>query len=378
MNKDSRIALCPNLERLLHSDLLPKLVAILNAVPDLKPLFPELLQLRLVVDANRIRAELYWRLKKRKNSSSRSALHESIDAGVLVLIAPEHAVHEIEEHFLDIAEQTGRTEAEVKQEWAQFQKCLRFYGPRALPSAGESYADIDDFPYLAAWRELDARAIYTQDPHLEAMGAAVVSVLIDTNLRDYARGSTVQVAVGIGSTVSFVLGWEFLRVVYELLVRCVQAVRRLPPAAQMALVAAGVFCVAHPKSRAKLKDGWSNLKSSEAFVAFSDAVADFATQVAESAEKAERNLRTVQQVLPNPKRRTLIMHARAVFALGSTPLTLAELERQIRLGGYVSRSRNFHKYLRSVLLKDGRFVEVKPGYWAIRGEIEIGAASGGL
>ena len=60
-------------------------------------------------------------------------------------------------------------------------------------------------------------------------------MLIDTHLRDYARASTVQIAVGIGSSVSFVVGWEFLQVLYKLLVRCVKAIRRLPPAAQIAL-----------------------------------------------------------------------------------------------------------------------------------------------
>jgi hypothetical protein len=81
---------------MIRSDLLPKLLALLDSFPSLKPLFPKLLQLRLVADANRVRAELYWRLKKRRNPVSRSSLHESIDAGVVVFFAPEHAKQEIE------------------------------------------------------------------------------------------------------------------------------------------------------------------------------------------------------------------------------------------------------------------------------------------
>jgi hypothetical protein len=105
-----------NLEKVLRSDLLPKLVALLNDYPNLKPLFPKLLQLRLVADANRIRAELYWRLKKRRNPSSRSSLHEAIDSGVLVLFAPEFAKWEIEKHYEDIAKQAGTNLADVKRE----------------------------------------------------------------------------------------------------------------------------------------------------------------------------------------------------------------------------------------------------------------------
>lgn len=366
MEKETKGSWCPNLEDLLHSDLLPKLVALLRAYPNLKPLFPKLLQLRLVADANRIRAELYWRLKKRRNPSSRSALHEAIDSGVVVLIAPEHAKWEIEKHYDDIARQAASTVAEVKGEWAQFQKSLCFYAPRMRPSRTRQYADIDDFAYLATCMEVDTRAIYTTDPHLQAMGAPVVSVLIDTHLRDYARASTVQIAVGIGSSLSFVLGWEFLQVVYKLLVRCLKGIRQLPPAAQIGLVAAGVICMAHPKSRAKLKDGWNRLINSEAVLALGDAVADFAFQVAESAEKAEASYELVQAALPPKQKRSLLMHARAVCTAAGSPLSLAEMDRQIRLGGYVSRSQTFRRYLRRVLRTDGGFIEVGAGCWTVR------------
>lgn len=365
MDTESKGGLCPNLEEMLHSDLLPKLVALLDAFPGLKPLFPKLLQLRLVADANRVRAELYWRLKKRRNPANRSSLHESIDAGVVVFFTPEYAKWEIEKHYEDIARQTRTTVAEVKQEWARFQKCLRFYIPKMRPSPKQPYADVDDFAYLATWMELDAQAIYTTDSHLSAMGAPVVSVLIDTHLRDYARASTVQIAVGIGSSVSIIVGWEFLQVVYKLLVHCVKAIRRLPPAAQIVLAATGVICVAHPKSRARLKEGWNSLKHSEPLLALGDAIADFAVQVAESAEKAKVNYQNVQAALPARQKRPLLMHARAVCTAAGSSLTLREMERQIRLGGYVSRSQTFQQYLRRVLRTDSSFVEVRPGEWAI-------------
>jgi len=253
MDTESKGGLCPNLEEMLQSDLLPKLVALLGAFPSLRPLFPNLLQLRLVADANRIRGELYWRLKKRRNPASRSSIHESIDAGVVVFFTPEYAKWEIEKHYEDIAMQTRTTVAEVKQEWAHFQKCLRFYVPKMQPSPTQPYADLDDFPYLATWMELDAQAIYTSDPHLSAMGAPVISVLIDTHLRDYARASTVQIAVGIGSSVSIIVGWEFLHAVYKLVVQCVKVIGRLPPTAQIALAAACAICVAQLHSMYALR-----------------------------------------------------------------------------------------------------------------------------
>jgi hypothetical protein len=153
--------------------------------------------------------------------------------------------------------------------------------------------------------ELDAQAIYTTDPHLAAMGAPVVSVLIDTHLRNYARASTVQIAVGIGSAFSIIVGWEFLQVVYKLMSNCGKAMRLLPPTAQVGLAAAGVVCVAHPKSRARLKQSWNNLKNSEALLALGDALADFAVRAAGSAQKARTNYQIVQAVLPTKQKRPL-------------------------------------------------------------------------
>ena len=126
-------------------------------------------------------------------------------------------------------------------------------------------------------------------------------MLIDTHLRDYARANTVQIAARIGSSVSFVVGWEFLQVLYKLLVRCVKAIRRLRPAAQIALTAAGVICVAHPKGRARLKEGWNTLKNSEALLTLGDVITDFAIQVAESAERRGPIIKTCKRRFPRDK-----------------------------------------------------------------------------
>jgi hypothetical protein len=57
-------------------------------------------------------------------------------------------------------------------------------------------------------------------------------VFIDTQLRDYARASTVQIAIQIGSSLSVIVGWELLCGLYRALLRLVQTFGRLPPTAQ--------------------------------------------------------------------------------------------------------------------------------------------------
>lgn len=355
----------PELERIFRSDFLPQLVSLLDMVPSLKPLFPKLLQIRLVVDANRVRGELYWRLRKRRDASNRTALHEAIMAGVILPYVPEYMNHEIEEHYEDIAEQTRRSVPEVHHEWKEFKKHLVFYAPKGGPLADEIYADVEDFPYLAAWRELDARAIYTTDSHLEMMGAPVVSVLIDTRLRDYARKSTVQMAVGFGSSISIIFGVQSLQGLYRLLPKVLANFQRLPPAAQLAIVGAATICVAHPKSRAKMKEIWNSWKSSPVTLALCDAILEFAGQYADATAGAKENYEALQAQVPEGRKRPLLHHARSVCVEAGCALTLEEMDRRIRRGGYTSRSQTFRTYLRRVIRADDSFAEISPGLWMI-------------
>lgn len=288
----------PELEKIFRSDFLPQLVSLLDLVPSLKPLFPKLLQVRLVVDANRVRGELYWRLRKRRDASHRTALHEAIMAGVIVPYVPDYLNHEIEEHYEGIAEQTRRSVQEVRHEWKEFKKHLVFYAPKGGPLAGEIYADVEDFPYLAAWRELDARAIYTTDPHLERMGAPVISVLIDTRLRDYARKTTVQMAVGFGSSVSIMFGIQSLQGLYRLLTKILASFQRLPPAAQLTIVGTATICILHPRSRAKMKEIWISWKTSPVTLALCDALLEFAGQYADATAGAKENYEALQAQVP--------------------------------------------------------------------------------
>ena len=77
------------LDLLFRSDTLPLLRPFLDMWPDLKHLLElRVVQIRVIVDANVVQGELRWRLGSRENPQARSGLEEAIDAGVLVLIAP--------------------------------------------------------------------------------------------------------------------------------------------------------------------------------------------------------------------------------------------------------------------------------------------------
>ncbi|MGA3212528.1 MAG: hypothetical protein ABSD20_14570, partial [Terriglobales bacterium] len=149
-----------------------------------------------VVDANVINKELRWRLGSRRNPLARSSLQEAIDSGVFVPIAPTYLNEELADDLLEISVDTGRTLWETTTEWLSLRMKLRFYQPaprlRDLPEV-----DPDDVQYKYASEDLGV-PVYTEDRHLERMGAAVLwadeDLGVDLALRDHARARTVTVA----------------------------------------------------------------------------------------------------------------------------------------------------------------------------------------
>jgi hypothetical protein len=197
------------------------------------------------------------------------------------------------------------------------------------------------------------------------MGAPVISALIDTRFRDYARSSAVQMAVGFGSSVSIMVGVQSLQGLYRLVTQLLASIQRLPPAAQLAIVGGATVCVLHPKSRAKMKEIWESWKSSPVTLSVCDALLEFATQYAKADAAVKENYEALQAELPKGRKNSLLHHARSVCAEAGCSLSLEEMERRIRQGGYFSRSHSFRTYLRRVLLADEAFVEESPGCWAL-------------
>jgi hypothetical protein len=354
------------LDGLIRSDLLPQLVALTEALPVLAALRPRILQMRLVFDANRVHAELRWRLTRRKNSSDRSAIHEAVVAGVVVLFAPEHLKAEIAKYQEEIARDTGVSVSDVEREWALFQKHLCFNEPRSRPSSAESCADIHDFPYLATSRELDTQAVYTSDRHLAAMRAPVVSAFIDTHLRNYARACSVEILLQLGSSVSVIVSWEFLCAIYSLLTRSIHALKRIPVAAQVTLAGVAAAAILNPKSREKLVAACNSLLRSEAAVLTWAAISELVLTADLAKRDADSHYQRLHKVVPPRQQRPLLHHVRAVCVAAGSGLSLVELEQRVRRGGYASQSKTFRQYLRRIVRGDESFIEVAPGLWSVR------------
>jgi predicted nucleic acid-binding protein len=163
MNGSERTSASWRLGDILRSDLLPYLAGLIQTLPSLRTLFPQILQLRVVIDANIVQGELRWRLKSRRKPGARSALHEVLECGVLVAYAPHFLENEIRKHAPRLARETKTSLADVHREWKDFRKYICFYTAQIRARVDMNRTDPDDVAYIDTMEEIAARAIYTRD-----------------------------------------------------------------------------------------------------------------------------------------------------------------------------------------------------------------------
>jgi len=351
----------------MPSDQLPRLREILNISPLLKEVFGDLLQLRLVIDANIVYKELIWRLSRRRNPAARSALHEAIDSGTILAFAPAALELEVQEHIIEIAERAKVPVSSASQEWQQFRSRLHIYDPEPSNQPEPGGVDPDDLPYKLVCEQLGAHAVYSRDTDFQAMSVPLISAELDLTVRDYARASSVRLTVNFGTTFSVIIG---LGALIGLCQACVRILKQLPTPLKLILAIGVLLAVVHPKLRAKIADLFQSVRSQfdDLKAVLGSAFGELLIESAVADVPAKRTFTDIQSHLPPTRRSSAVVKARAICLLSDEPLSLQEIETRIRKEGHVSRSRNFTAYLRRVLRKDKRFVEVSKGRWTIRAE----------
>lgn len=325
-----------------------------------------ILQIYAIIDANRVNAELRWRLGKRQNPQARSHLEESLDAGVLILIAPNFLKLEIEKYLPQIAEDTQRTLCDTEAEWQLFAAKLRFYEPCSV-SLQEKVVDPKDLPYKNAGDELGL-PVLTQDPHLKKMGAAVLSLCIDLACRDHARASSVTLGFTIGSSFSMTIGIEALRSAAKVIRGVFEGFRRLPPWLQAAIGAAVIVTAFHPKSRAKIMQLITSAcgLALEAKGPLLDLLMLVVEQLAMAQLNANRTKNEIEAAVQHMRRAPALVYAKRICITSEGPTSIREIAHRMRIAGYISRAKNFEGYLRRVLKTSRQFIEVSSGLWEFR------------
>jgi hypothetical protein len=137
---------------------------------------------------------------------------------------------------------------------------------------------------------------------------------------------------------------------------------------QLAIVGIALALAIHPKYRAKFAQAWRVIAPT-----FSKALRSTIYQLmgdyAEAIEMEEANRLKLEAVIPHQRKRTVLMHVRAVCLVRNRPMTLQQISAAIRANGYSSDSPHADLYLRHVLNKSREFLEVRPNVWTLRIQI---------
>lgn len=348
----------------IRSDALRALLDLKDEFPLFRQLLDDIIQIVMVLDASAIQSELRWRLRWRTKPAARTALHEAIDAGVVIAYAPIFLRQEIEKYLSVIAMDTGASIEVATAEWQRVQSLIRFYAPIG-DGRGFALVDPKDSDYVLTWKELDADFVRTADyRHFTRMGATVIGRELDEPLRDYARSTSVIVTVKLGSGLALTFS---IMAFVEMVKGITEIIRKLPPIVKIMLLTAVAFALLHPGSREKLirwaKIVWERLK--EAKPVLLPVLEDAAKHLHEAMTTSKTTREAISSRLPIRRKKTALDYARQICLRSSQALTAYEIARRIIADGYSSQSKSFPAYVRRLLREDGRFVKAD-GLWTLR------------
>jgi len=158
---------------------------------------------RVILDANAVLKDLHYLAKTRNNPDARSSLQETIDAGTVQPIAPEHLNAEINENLPEMARRKGIPKETLEKHWNELRSQIEFVvvsqdaiaakkiDVRSKEKDG-SIPDADDLPYLVL-QDRTGAPIHSEDRHIGRMGGTSISRGAITQLRDYSR----QISFGL-------------------------------------------------------------------------------------------------------------------------------------------------------------------------------------
>lgn len=344
------------LSDVFRSNLLPSLAHWVRATTNSDHNLLDIEVFSMVLDANKVIAEIRWRLNKRTKPHALTAIFESIEARVLIAHVPSYTECEILANAEKLALEIGKSKEEVIKEWRRIKPFLRVHDTAIQEVEVIELADPKDLVYMAAQQQLGLSAIYSDDPHLQRMGAPLVKGRIDDDLRDYARGSAVTIGVNIGSGLVVFIS---VSAMFRFLKSSITWLMRQPLSFQLALGVLAFTLLRNARVRAWLSNKWEQY-----WPALAELMTPIVAEYCESQAKAMDAQQRLQQAMPVPtKRRSALQYCQGACPADNRPRSLNEILRKMQEADYRSKSRAPACYIRGVMRRSGIFVEFTVDRW---------------
>jgi predicted nucleic acid-binding protein len=218
---------------------------------------------RVILDANAVLKDLHYLAKTRNNPDARSSLQETIDAGTVQPIAPEHLKAEINENLPEMARRKGIPKETLEKHWNELRSQIDFVmvsqdaiaakkiDVRSKEKDG-SIPDADDLPYLVL-QDRTGAPIHSEDHDIERMGGMSISRCAITQLRDYSRGVSFGLQLLYAEAVALVsLVWVACQLM-SAVGKVLGAAKRLPTIVQVVIVCTMGYFLLQPSTWRSLK-----------------------------------------------------------------------------------------------------------------------------
>lgn len=277
----------------VKSDRLRELQTFIRTIKGFEKTVGTAVQFRIVVDTNVVLGDLRWLAFKRKNDEAKTALIEVIEAGTIDVYAPPSLFDEVDEHITRIANEDGKSETALRDQWREYQSKLKVCEPdREKVEPLLQGKDPDDAFFIALAESISAIGVLSNDRDIEKMGGRRISVDCVLFLRDYSRATAIELHI---KCMGVSIGWIGVLA----LVSAVQGVKaalegisKAPDWVKLAFVLSAVFCVVHPGTRAAIVNGLKR-----AFEGVKNATPIVLSHIADAATVAQQKKAIAQQHL---------------------------------------------------------------------------------
>ena len=274
----------------------------------------DIIQFRVVVDANSVIADLIW--KVRYPERGLTALEELIKATVIIAHAPLWLEIEMASAIPQVAAKRKLPAAELWAHWREYRTLLIWDETlRQPPTDIGSLCDPKDAPYVLLETRIRADGILSKDRHIARLGGHPLTPDFVLSSRNYARAVVVAVSVRV---LGVVVPWVAVVALIELLRGVGRRVAALPNSVKATLLVSAIVALAHPGSRRWIADRCADVAA--AIAPAWDTLADILTAVAtmhnESRSAADAHLSMAvglvrPKQVPLRSRRTLTRRRRA-------------------------------------------------------------------
>ena len=197
--------------------------------------FGSIFEVKLILDANSVLADIRWLVCKARNPDARTSLMESIDAETILAYAPTYLEVEIQKNIPLMASEEGVDEVLFHEKWNIFKQKITF-----IDSGGPVVGEIDpkDAPYVNLHKET-GYPVLSKDAHISKMGAKALGVEITTYAQNFSRNAVVEYKIKAGAIGTINISAALINAASDFLRSLAPALKNVPPWAWLMLL--GLF-----------------------------------------------------------------------------------------------------------------------------------------